>query len=88
MFHAVYTSSHPRVNLTVQEVVNALEAKGAIDVRVVDLKGKDTGMGDAMVFSTATTPLQMRRLADMLVYAVRGNSGSIGDEEARSWHPR
>lgn len=54
------------------EVVGALKQQGALDVQVVDLKGKGTGMGNAMIFSTATTPLHMRRLADMIVYAVRG----------------
>ncbi|CAM9864340.1 unnamed protein product, partial [Hapterophycus canaliculatus] len=60
-----------RVNLTVEEVVKAIEAQGATDVRVIDLRGKDAGMGDFMVFSTATTALQMRRLANMVVQAVR-----------------
>lgn len=60
-----------RVNLTVEEVVKAIEGQGATDVRAVDLRGKGTGMGDFMVFSTATTPLHMRRLANMVVQAVR-----------------
>lgn len=60
-----------RVNLTVAEVVAAVEAQGATDVRVVDLRGKGAGMGDQFIFCTCTTPLHMRRLADMIVYAVR-----------------
>ncbi|CAN0537881.1 unnamed protein product [Ectocarpus sp. 8 AP-2014] len=61
----------PRVNLTVEEVVKAVEAQGGTDVRAIDLRGKGAGMGDFMVFSTAATPLQMRRLANMVVQAVR-----------------
>eukprot|EP00752_Nemacystus_decipiens_P011222 g9972.t1 len=61
----------PRVNLTVDEVVKAIETQGATDVRAIDLRGKGTGMGDFMVFSTATTPLHMRRLANMVVQALK-----------------
>lgn len=53
------------------EVVKAVQAQGATDVRAIDLRGKGAGMGDFMVFSTATTPLHMRRLANMVVQAVR-----------------
>lgn len=53
------------------EVVSAIEAQGATDVRAIDLRGKGAGMGDFMVFSTATTPLHMRRIANMVVQAVR-----------------
>lgn len=63
-----------RVNLTVEEVVKAVEAQGATDVRAIDLRGKDAGMGDFMVFSTATNPLHMRRMANMVVQAVRERS--------------
>lgn len=63
------------MNLTVEEVVEAVEQQGGIDVRVIDLKGKGTGMGDAFVFCTCTTQLQMRRLSDMIVHAVRGRNG-------------
>eukprot|EP00903_Cladosiphon_okamuranus_P009753 g9272.t1 len=61
----------PRKNLTVDEVVGAIEAQGATDVRAIDLRGKGAGMGDFMVFSTATTPLHMRRLANMIVQALK-----------------
>ncbi|CAM9499937.1 unnamed protein product [Ectocarpus fasciculatus] len=61
----------PRVNLTVEEVVKAVEAQGGTDVRAIDLRGKDADMGDFMVFSTAATPLQMRRLANMVVQALK-----------------
>lgn len=65
-----------RVNLTVEEVVKAVEGQGATDVRSVDLRGKGTGMGDYMIFTTATTPLHMRRLANMVVHAVRGQGSA------------
>lgn len=51
--------------------MKAVEAQGATDVRAIDLRGKGAGMGHFMVFSTATTPLHMRRLANMVVQAVR-----------------
>lgn len=54
-----------------EEVVAAVEAQGAMDVEVVDVRGKGTGMGDYFVFCSCTTPLHMRRLADMIVHAVR-----------------
>lgn len=61
----------PRTNLTVEEVVKAIEGQGAVDVRAIDLRGKGAGMGDFMIFSTATTPLHMRRLANMVVHALK-----------------
>ena len=63
-----------RTNLTPEEVVKAIEGQGAVDVRVIDLRGKRAGMGDFMIFSTATTPLHMRRLANMVVHAVRAET--------------
>ena len=50
--------------------MRAIEIQGATDVRVIDLRGKGTGMGDCMIFSTATNPFQMRRMANMVVQAV------------------
>ena len=54
--------------------MKAIEGQGAVDVRVIDLRGKRAGMGDFMIFSTATTPLHMRRLANMVVHAVRAET--------------
>ena len=64
------------------EVVAAIEAQGATDVRAIDLRGKGAGMGDFMVFSTATTPLHMRRLANMVVQAVR-DKAPAGERRGR-----
>lgn len=77
-----------RVNLTVEEVITAVEAQGATDVRKIDLRGKGAGMGDFMVFSTATNPMHMRRMANMVVQAVRDRpthregEGGGGEERA------
>ncbi len=76
-----------RVNLTVEEVVKAVEVQGATDVRTIDLRGKGAGMGDYMVFCTGKTPLHMRRLANMIVQAVREReeSGTESFVRAKNW---
>jgi len=49
----------PRVPLTQEEVVAALDANGAVDVRVVNLEGKST-LCEAMIFCTGLSGRHMR----------------------------
>ncbi len=49
----------PRRDLNAEEVISALEANGAMEVRVVNLKGKST-ICDSMIFCTAKTVPHMR----------------------------
>ncbi|CAM9281128.1 unnamed protein product [Choristocarpus tenellus] len=60
----------PRVLITIEEAVKALEENGAADVRVVNLENK-SDMGEAMIFCTGQTVVQMRRLADIFVQALK-----------------
>ncbi len=49
----------PRKELTIDEVANALEANGAIEVSTINLKGKST-ICDGMIFCTAKSVPHMR----------------------------
>ncbi len=49
----------PRRELNAEEVISALEANGAMEVRIVNLKGKST-ICDSMIFCTAKSVPHMR----------------------------
>lgn len=57
-------------NLTVDEIVRALEAERGIDVTFLDLAGR-SDLADFMVFVTGRSVSHMRKLGDMLVDALR-----------------
>ncbi len=58
----------PRRELNAEEVISALEANGAMEVRIVNLKGKST-ICDAMIFCTAKSVPHMRvRIFSLLLF--------------------
>ncbi|CAN0048735.1 unnamed protein product, partial [Discosporangium mesarthrocarpum] len=61
----------PRVAITIEEAVHALESNGALDVQVISIVNKSNHMGEAMIFCTGNTPTHMRRLADIFVQALK-----------------